>query len=264
MTKDNLDTVRDQFTRQAVGFSQSPEMRDEAALQLLVAASGVKSGARVLDIACGPGLVVCAFAEVGAHAAGIDATPAMIERAKDLAKSKGLLNVEWHVGVVAPLPFADHGFDVVTCRFAFHHFPSPIDAFAEMNRVCKPDGMILVCDAYTSDDPAKAEAFNKMERLRDPSTVRFLRLDELEGIFRRANLQPVRQFYRVPFEVNTLMKASFPNEGDATHVREMIVQSAADDALGVNARRVGDQVIFDYSAVILVAQKHPGGQVFPG
>lgn len=259
MATDNLDVIRDQFTKQAVTFSQSPAMQDEEAIRLLIKASGVKPGARILDVACGPGMVVCGFAASGVRAVGIDATPAMIERAKILAEEKALPNVEWQVGVAYPLPFEDNSFDAVTCRFAFHHIPSPIEAFSEMRRVCKTSGVIVVCDAYTSDDPARADAFNRMERLRDPSTVRFHRLGELERIFQQAGLTPTRHFYRVPFEMNTLLKASFPNEGEAGLVRDMIEQSVKDDSLGTGTRQNDGQIIFDYSVVILAAEKQPGG-----
>ncbi len=64
-------------------------------------------------------------------------------------------------------------FDIVTCRFAFHHFQEPEKALAEMVRVCRPGGRVVLCDGVASDDPAKAGAFNRMERHRDPSTVEF-------------------------------------------------------------------------------------------
>ena len=49
------DRIVDQFTRQAVPFSTAPGIRDEAALQLLVEASGAGPDDTVLDVACGPG-----------------------------------------------------------------------------------------------------------------------------------------------------------------------------------------------------------------
>ena len=48
--------IRDQFTRQAVPFSEAPSMRDEAAIALLVEAAAVGPGGRSLDVGCGPGL----------------------------------------------------------------------------------------------------------------------------------------------------------------------------------------------------------------
>src|SRR2546422_590128 len=130
------DLVVEQFTKQAVPFSTAPGVRDEEALQLLVEFTGAGPEDTVLDVACGPGLVVCALAAVVRHATGIDVTPAMIERARALAAEKGLANVAWQVGDVLPLPYADGAFSLVVSRFAFHHFPEPRAVLAEMKRVC--------------------------------------------------------------------------------------------------------------------------------
>src|SRR3954469_17826880 len=96
----NADTVVDQFTRQATLFASSAAMRDEDALRLLVEFSGAGGGDTVLDVACGPGLVVAAFARVCRRATGIDLTPAMIDKAREHAAALGLTNVNWHVGDV--------------------------------------------------------------------------------------------------------------------------------------------------------------------
>ena len=77
-------------------FSTAPSIKDEIALNLLVEAAGAGPADTMLDVACGGGLVVCAFAKVVAHATGIDITPAMIERSRQLARDKGLTNVTWN------------------------------------------------------------------------------------------------------------------------------------------------------------------------
>jgi ubiquinone/menaquinone biosynthesis C-methylase UbiE len=250
------DTIRDQFTRQAVPFSRAASIRDEAALALLVEAAGAAAGEHTLDVACGPGLVVCAFARVVARATGIDATPAMIARARKLQQDKSLTNVEWHVGDAAQLPFAAERFDTVTCRFAFHHFEEPERVLAEMIRVARPGGTVLVCDGFASDDPAKAAAFNAMERLRDPSTVRFLTLAQLHALFADAGLPPPEaRFYRVAAELEGLMKVSFPKGNDGETVRRMIVASVEDDSLGMGTVFDGARYTLAYPSVILVAHK---------
>src|SRR5262245_597484 len=162
------ERIIDQFSRQAVPFSTAPGIRDEEALRLLVATSDARADDTVLDVACGPGLVVCAFAAVVREATGIDLTPAMLERARTLAAERGLANVRWQAGDVLPLPFADASFSLVVSRFAFHHFPDPAGVLAEMRRVCAPGGRVVVADVAVSTDPAKAAAFNQMELLRDP------------------------------------------------------------------------------------------------
>src|SRR5687767_12948001 len=118
MTAGHRETILDQFTRQAVPFSTAPTIRDEQALSLLVEASGAGPDDTVLDVACGGGNVVCAFARLVRHATGIDLTPAMIEQARALERARGLTNVTWRIGDVLPLPFPDGAFSIVTSRFA--------------------------------------------------------------------------------------------------------------------------------------------------
>ncbi len=67
----HTDIVVDQFTQQATPFANSTAMRDGEALRLLVDFSGAGADDTVLDVACGPGLVVAAFAKTCRRAASI-------------------------------------------------------------------------------------------------------------------------------------------------------------------------------------------------
>src|SRR5690349_12132780 len=100
------DTIVDQFTRQAVPFATAAPIRDAAAIQLLVDAAGTTADDIVLDVACGPGLVACGFAQRARHVVGIDLTPAMLDQARALAAAQQLTNVSFQQGDVLPLPFA--------------------------------------------------------------------------------------------------------------------------------------------------------------
>lgn len=251
------DLILDQFTQQAIPFSDAPSMRDEAAIKLLIDAAQTKYSDRSLDVACGPGMVALAFARVVQQAIGLDATPAMLTRAKELQRNQSLHNIEWHEGDATSLPFPDNTFDIVTCRFAFHHLENPSTCLREMLRVAKLGGSIVVCDAIASSDAAKADAFNTMERLRDPSTVRFLTLLELRQLLTSAG-QTMRSEtpYRVPAELEGLMRTSFPaTPENAERVRRMIIDSIATDNLGLGTRYNGDRVVFHYPAVVLSATK---------
>src|SRR6516225_9836109 len=92
------DLILDQFTRQATVFSTAPAITDEDALRMIVEAARPATDDHLLDVACGPGLVVCAFAPRIREATGIDVTPAMLDRARKLAADKGLANVAWRQG----------------------------------------------------------------------------------------------------------------------------------------------------------------------
>ncbi len=254
MSTSHRATIVDQFTRQAVPFSTAPGIKDEEALALLVRESGADRDDTVLDVACGPGLVVCAFAPAVRHATGIDITPAMLDRARALAAERGLTNVTWDHGDVLPLPYADASFSVVSSRFAFHHFLDPAAVLREMRRVCRLGGTVVVTDLLASPDPAKAAAFHRMEMLRDPSHVRALTEAELEALLADAGLVlSGRASYRLHVEVEGMLERSFPADGDKERIRAIFAASLDDDALGLGTYRKGDEIRFFYPVAILVA-----------
>src|SRR5437588_845532 len=147
--------ILDQFTRQAVPFTQMPAHSNDEANRLLIDMASIGPDDTVLDVACGPGLVACAMAEVARHVTGIDLTPAMIEQAQARQQAKGLTNLTWIVGDAVPLPFPAAAFSVVVTRYSFHHFLDPQAVLAEMVRVCVPGGRVAVIDVFTSS-PAQA------------------------------------------------------------------------------------------------------------
>jgi SAM-dependent methyltransferase len=248
------DAILDQFTRQAGPFSTAPGIRDQEALGLVVEASGAGPDDTVLDVACGPGLVTCAFARVVRHATGLDMTPAMLDRARALQEEHGLANMTWRLGDAVPLPYPDGAFSIIVSRFAFHHFLEPARALAEMRRVCAKGGRVVVVDSAPAPD--KADAFNAMEKLRDPSHVRAMPPEELRGLFATAGLpEPRVTHYRLEGELEGLLKRSFPNPGDDEEIRRRFVAAVADDALGIGARREGHEIRYGYPIAVLVAER---------
>src|ERR1051326_2077367 len=248
------EAILDQFMRQAVPFATSPAIQDETALRLVVEFSGAGPSAPVMDGAGGPGIIVCAFARVVKHATGLDLTPAMLERAKMLQKEKGLANVSWQQGEAVPLPYPDASFSIVTSRFAFHHFLDPAAALKEMARVCTPGGKVVVIDSAPAPD--KADAFNAMELVRDPSHARAMPLEELKSLYTRAGLpEPRTTGYRLEGELEQLIKRSFPKPGDDETLRRIFRASVDGDTLGIGARRDGDTIRYGYPVAVLVADK---------
>lgn len=243
--------IRDQFTKQAVPFSQMQNHSPE----LLLTASGIRPEDTVLDVACGPGLMACAFAKIAQHVTGIDLTPAMIDQAKVLQESHGLTNLTWHVGDVQPLPFTNASFSLVFTRYSFHHLLDPKAVLAEMVRVCAPGGRVVVVDVFMSNE-AQAEAYNRLEKLRDPSHVRALALDELTALFSEAGFRGVRtQLYKHEVQMEQVLQRSFPNPGDADKIRKMFVDDLGADLVGVGAYRKEGAIHYAYPVVVLVGEK---------
>ena len=246
--------ILDQFTRQAVSFASAAPIRNEEALKLIVQTADTGPEDTVLDVACGPGLLVSAFARVARHATGIDITPAMLEQARKAQQEQGLTNVSWQQGDVTQLPYPDAHFSIVSSRFVFHHLEEPLAALKEMKRVCKPGGRVVVADMAPAAE--KADALNAAERLRDPSHVRALPEDELCALFAEAGLpSPQVSYYRLESELEELLSRSFPNEGDANRLRKIFADSIADDALGLNTRWENGKIHYGFPVAILVAGK---------
>ncbi|CCJ08007.1 class I SAM-dependent methyltransferase [Methylocystis sp. SC2] len=248
--------IVDQFTRQAPGFATKPELHADDVIKLVVDAAALNRDGAAIDLACGPGSVACALAERAAHVVGLDSTPAMLDQARQRAASRDLSNVEWIEGSIYAAPFDDGAFAAVACRFAFHHLTDPPKAFAEMARLTAAGGRIVLCDGFASDDPAKALAFNAMERFRDPSTMEFRTLAYLRRLFVDAGLgEPEARMFQVPYLAADLVNASFPEGDDRSGLLALIESSVEGDALGMGARRSDEGVVVSYQSVVLRAVK---------
>jgi SAM-dependent methyltransferase len=107
----------------------------------LVNRAAIRSGQKVLDVACGTGVVAVTAARLGAHVTALDLTPELLERARENARIAEV-SVEYHEGDVEKLPFADASFDVVLSQFGHMFAPRAELALSEMLRVLKPGGTI--------------------------------------------------------------------------------------------------------------------------
>lgn len=121
--------------------------------------AGLREGERVLDVGCGTGtLAIAAKQHVGKSGVvvGIDASPAMIERAKRKADTVGV-DVSFQTAIVEALPFPDASFDVVFNTLMLHHLPRPAreQCAREMRRVLRPGGRVLAVDFATSTSESK-------------------------------------------------------------------------------------------------------------
>lgn len=230
--------IVDQFTRQAVPFSEMHARDDGEIHRLLIATSAISADDDVLDVACGPGLVACEVARVARHVTGVDLTRAMIEQAEARQRSLGLTNLTWTVGDAQPLAFPDATFSRVITRYTFHHFTNPSGVFAEMVRVCRPGGRVTVCDVFMTS-PEQGEAYDRLERYRDPSHTRALPLAEFEtALFSR--LSDVRRaFFKYTVDVNDLLARAFPAPGGAEAFRRMVDADVGVNLLGIDATREG-------------------------
>jgi SAM-dependent methyltransferase len=185
---------------------------------------------------------------------GIDLTPAMIEQARALQSQLGLSNLEWQIGDVAALPFATDRFSAVLTRYSLHHVLDPQQVLSEMVRVVKPGGRVVVADIVLP--PEEGRAYDSMERLRDPSHVRVLSNAELGNSMASAGLIDIRwDGYLFELDLDSLLKASFPQSGDASHVSDLIEHDIGMNRLGIGVHRRDGEIWFGYPIAIITARK---------
>jgi SAM-dependent methyltransferase len=250
--QDDHDAVTlDQFTRQAEPFAAMPAHSDADIVRLIQVAARLQPTSEVLDVACGPGLVALALAESARHVTGLDFTPAMLDKARELQRERGLANLSWDPGRADDLPYANKSFDAVVTRFSFHHFMDPKKCLEEMVRVCRPGGRVVICDVYTTSAEQAAE-YDRLEKLRDPSHVHALRRDELRTLTREAGLFGIEEaFARLPMGLDQLLAASFPVAGGAEEVQRAFAEDRGRDQLGLGVHEQDGRLHFSFPIVVL-------------
>jgi SAM-dependent methyltransferase len=111
----------------------------------LVEGAALRPGDRVLDVACGTGVVTrLAAGRVGAEGAvaGLDINPGMLGVARSTARTE--LGIEWHEAGADALPFQDGTFDVGLCQMGLQFFPDKLAALREVRRVLVPGGRLVL------------------------------------------------------------------------------------------------------------------------
>lgn len=248
--------IVEQFTRWAVPFAQLPIHAQADSLAQTVAACAIGNGMKVLDVACGPGIVACALAQAGAQigvqVTGIDLTPAMIEQATQRARSMRV-EVEYQVGHAQNLPFESGCFDRVVTRYSFHHMQDPAIVLEEMVRVCRPGGRIIVIDATPA--PQCQQGYDQAETLRDPSHTSALTLPQLLTLGADAGLSHLlTQSYRLE---SRLQDQVDPHDHEAVRTLFAADIASGQDRLGMGAWDAVDGIHF-YFPISIVAWCKPG------
>ena len=251
-TEEHNAKIVEQFSKQAIPFTKLSGHLDS--IEILKEMAELMPEDNVLDIACGPGLVLCEFAKTASQGTGIDITQVMLEQAQERQKNLGLTNIKWDLGNVTELPYSSNSFSLVITRYSFHHFLDAKKVLSEMYRVCKPNGRILIADVVLSKE--KVNAFNEMEVIRDNSHTKALTFEEFEellSLFELTNLK--RASYKVEMELETQLTASFPKEGDDEKLRQIFKNDLTENNLGVESHLIGNEIHFSYPISVYVGRK---------
>lgn len=244
--------IQTQFSQQAETFARVPAHSSAELMQVLLRLAAPEPAEVALDVACGPGIVTCAFAPYVRHITGQDIVAAMLAQARCRQADAQLSNVAWLEGDAAQLQVDAASIDLVLTRFSVHHFQKPVVNLAELCRVCKPSGRVVIMDA--SPLAEHAAAYDTFERWRDPSHTRALPEDELLGTCERSGLRVgtiVRAHLDVDFEQQ--LAASFPDPGNVARLREMFRLDLEEPFMGL-AHVASGKPVLRYPVIGVVAR----------
>jgi ubiquinone/menaquinone biosynthesis C-methylase UbiE len=245
------DVVRESFSQQVGLFTgeNSPFARRFASPLAWV--EPLDADMIVLDVACGAGHASEQAAPYVRQVVGVDVTPALLRAGDERLRAAGVQNVLLQDGDANALPFLDASFDVVVCRSSLHHFVEPARAVAEMARVCRPGGRVVVSDMIAPREEMR-EAFDAVHLLIDPSHVRVLLEQEIADLLGSVG----------PITYGDTNSTSLPVEAILTSAADRDATMAAlnadldgGPATGFDPVRDGDDVLVTFVGTVVHATR---------
>lgn len=236
------DIVR-QFDRQSEILARVPWFADPARAREILEFGEVSKGDRVLEVGCGPGVVLEQAAAVAGRLVGVDVSLRMLEKARGRAPSVHVARA-----MCERLPFRDVAFDVAYSRSTLHHVLDPSRMLGEMARSVRPGGRVILNDTITSEVPEWSTNHNEVERLRDPSHGRMVTGSELLRHFERAGLAVARiEEKRHPRSLSDWLDITSPPAEARAAIVARFEAWIATDSSGLHVRRASDTLRFDHT-----------------
>jgi SAM-dependent methyltransferase len=166
------DAVRDRFSATAERVAEHADAGVEELRERLHRFVHPRGDERVLDVGTGAAAVAVAIAPLVGSVVGLDPVPELLEHGR--RRAAGFENVELVEGDATKLSFDAGEFDLGTCVRVLHHVRRPELVVAELTRVVRLDGRVLIVDQVAPGDPLVAIELDRFERTRDPSHQRLL------------------------------------------------------------------------------------------
>jgi SAM-dependent methyltransferase len=200
-----FDRTAERYAEHAAGRNWEP----------FIAIAAPRPADRALDVGAGTGFLSGALLGRVADAVALDSSQAMLSFAP--------AGVRTVVGRADAMPFEDASFDLVTCVNTLHHLPDPHAALREIARVLAPGGRFAIQDYLRDPDPAAAERWDEIERVRDPGHGRLPGEGEVAKVLAPLGLELAEEVERPSvWETKAWNDVAGLDDQTAEHVHELI------------------------------------------
>ena len=214
------DATRERFARTAERVAELQDARAASLEKDILRFAAPSGDERALDSGTGSGALAFALAPHVREVVGVDIVPELVEQARKRAER--FPNVTFIQGDATKLPMDYGSFDLTGTLRTLHHIARPELAMAELVRVTRPGGRVLVVDQIAPVDPLAAFELNRFERARDPSHTRALADIDLRHLFESNGLVLIRgEYEREPRELDAYLDLA-GCEGDAREQAETL------------------------------------------
>lgn len=249
------EAIRREYEKQAASFANAGYTH---LLGWMIDELGPQPDEAVLDVASGTGHIGRAVAARARYVVAMDLTPTMLRHGKAEADATGVRNILFELGDAAHLPYLDASFDLITSRFAIHHFEDPRIQLAEMVRVCRPGGRVGIVDMVTATPDTEAtQEHNRLERLRDQTHTEILSLEAMANLLKQLGLQVVRHSMQdVELSVNQWLASAQTSEDASEQVRAALrAELDGGPPTGMRPFLRGGELWFRHVWAVVVASK---------
>jgi ubiquinone/menaquinone biosynthesis C-methylase UbiE len=190
-----IESARKGFDSRLHGDEYRKIHSDAEHLEGLLSMLEVREGSSYLDIGTGNGYVAFELAarQEGIRVVGLDIAASSIEKDREIARERGLGNLEFLCYGGLELPFPDGLFFGGISRYAMHHFPDIRRSLGELRRVTREGGFFIFSDPATREEDRSGFA-DRMQSIRPDGHVHYYRRPEIEALFREFGFLVEKEF----------------------------------------------------------------------
>lgn len=254
---DIIKKIQKSFTAQADNFeSKNMNFSKQEYLDYTIKSIGACKTDHVLEVAAGTCVCGRSIANKVTSVTCLDATPAMLEIGKKVAKKNHMTNISFVEGLAEDLPFDDNSFDIVMTRLTFHHFAEMRKPFAEMNRVLKTDGKLVIIDMEATEESLR-EIEDGIETLRDFSHVKNRSKEEFLSLYNEYGYEIVMsESTPIPVELSAWMQLTNTSlEDSCTIIGKMEKEIEGNGQTGFFPYKKDEKIYFNQRWLMMAGKK---------